>query len=85
MTPKMLRALSAAHAAEHTGGLHYTVGGWIVADQCWEYHNFGSVTALIDRGYLQQWGKGRQRYLTITDLGRAALEDEREKLTGSPS
>jgi len=75
MTRAMLMALSAAHAAAHSGGLRYCKAGWRVEGAHLEFHKYQTVNALVDRGMLEVWGKGQQRYCVVTDLGRVALDN----------
>jgi hypothetical protein len=77
MTPKMFAALDAAKAA---GGLAYTVGGYADHRSPPGYHNFGSISALRDRGYLSIEGKGKKRRALITVSGRHALKLEQSRL-----
>jgi hypothetical protein len=82
MTPKMIAALSAAEAAIHHRGLERTVAGWHSTHpraSVIEHHGAQTVLALIKRGYLQLWGKGRGRVAHITDAGEKALAEWREE------
>lgn len=84
MTPKMLIALREAGNADRTGGLHRSRAGWSV-EGTFHWHNFRTVTALIDRGYLDVFGgsKGLQPYACVTELGFSALLREGYDRDGS--
>ncbi|AID30836.1 hypothetical protein MCHK_3029 [Mesorhizobium huakuii 7653R] len=79
MTPKMEAALQAAADADATGGLCYTVAGWIDPGDCWKHHGLVVVSRLVhDRGFLAEAGKrgrGPQSRRVITDAGRAYLAE----------
>lgn len=77
MTPLMLKALSAAEAADYCGGLRYTVAGWVTDRNFGEYHSPATVRALEARGALKALGKGRQRQFFMTAYGRELLSVER--------
>lgn len=76
MTPKMIAALRDAANADRTGGLHRSVAGWSVRG-LHHWHNFRTVDALINRGYLSVFGGGRglAPYACITPPGEARLDE----------
>jgi hypothetical protein len=82
MTPKMIAALSAAEAAIHHRGLERTVAGWHSTHPrapLLEHYAANTVLALVERGYLQLYGKGKATVAHITDAGEKALAEWREE------
>ncbi len=80
MTPKMVRALSEAELSFNCRGLERTAAGWIASHPrrgVLDYHSFTTVNALVDRGYLQLFDRGKAAH--ITEAGQIALDRWREE------
>jgi hypothetical protein len=71
-----LRALSAAEAQANSYGLHKCRAGWVTSI-AGEIHSMGTVSSLVDRGYLQLYVSGTVCH--ITDAGVAALQRWRDE------
>jgi hypothetical protein len=69
MTPRMLRALDEAFGGPETSGLQYTVAGYSAIGHVGTYHSFGTINALINRGYLSRRRVNGKRWACITQKG----------------
>lgn len=82
MTPSMIRALSAAEMAVNHRGLERTVAGFMSTHpraSVSEYYATTTIYALVARGHLRLWGRGKSAVAHITEGGTAALARWREQ------